>query len=55
MWRRPGPPLGPWPLQSSPHSWQLSSMMKYFFTRGTHTLVPAFSSVVDVANVIGSA
>jgi hypothetical protein len=30
-------------------------MMKYFLTRWTHTFVPAGSSAVDVANVIGSA
>jgi len=30
-------------------------MMKYFFTRGTHTLVPGDSSAVAVAKVIGSA
>ena len=30
-------------------------MMKYFFTRGTQTLVPGLSSAVAVAKVIGSA
>src|SRR5205823_2224991 len=55
MWRSLGPPSGPCPFQSAVHSSQESSMMKYFFTRGTHTLVPGDSSAVAVAKVIGSA